>query len=555
MTTITNKTKNRLVKAMARKEEADEIVAALETNPVSDDSYSPSWDGDTTHAPSKNAVFDKIETLTGGSAIDDTAYGPSWDGVTTMAPSKNAIYDKIETLGDGTFAGLSDLESAVVPGIDIFVDTYMNWTTKDPGNANNIAGLFSDTGDGANQAGFFAGSGSAQATVYGYLDGTGSYLIEQGAKEVFSKNYSTETALDKGYSIHQWTSDPGADIVIDRVTDKNDFYILNASGATLTIAANSGETFNGSSTIDLSDGKGYHFLTVRNGSAYYVSEYNVGAPSSNVISYPPTVGGDVNSVTVNDGEIDHFINTSFGQSDIYQGVFEDDAAYCEISAIYGSNTARVSATVDSNGFPKLELEGTYKFTVRSYSNFTGTELIYGRIFHHFIGDVPTNDVEVDSSKTGDFFYIINSTSGIVTLVPKSGETFNDDTSYDILPGKTIQIVKGTTLHVNELSDPSQPRELVDTDGSLALQDRNNLIIMNSSDPHDLQIHPDSTTPYYKIGTKIDVIQMGSGQVTLAPQIGATVNAIVGLKISAQYGRVTLTKVAADTWVASGDLSA
>lgn len=42
-------------------------------------------------------------TLTSAS---DTAYGSSWDGVTTIAPSKNAVYDKIELLApkdDPTF--------------------------------------------------------------------------------------------------------------------------------------------------------------------------------------------------------------------------------------------------------------------------------------------------------------------------------------------------------------------------------------------------------------------------------------------------------------------
>lgn len=33
-----------------------------------------------------------------GSSISDTSYGPSWDGVTTIAPSKNAVYDKIESM-------------------------------------------------------------------------------------------------------------------------------------------------------------------------------------------------------------------------------------------------------------------------------------------------------------------------------------------------------------------------------------------------------------------------------------------------------------------------
>jgi hypothetical protein len=42
-------------------------------------------------------------------AVDDTAYAGSWDGVTDQAPSKNAVYDKIESL-DGADIGF-------VPGV------------------------------------------------------------------------------------------------------------------------------------------------------------------------------------------------------------------------------------------------------------------------------------------------------------------------------------------------------------------------------------------------------------------------------------------------------
>ena len=38
----------------------------------------------------------------GSGSVSDTVYGAAWDGVTTIAPSKNAVYDKIETLGAGS---------------------------------------------------------------------------------------------------------------------------------------------------------------------------------------------------------------------------------------------------------------------------------------------------------------------------------------------------------------------------------------------------------------------------------------------------------------------
>ena len=37
----------------------------------------------------------------GGASVDDSAYGSGWDGDTTHAPSRNAVYDKIETISTG----------------------------------------------------------------------------------------------------------------------------------------------------------------------------------------------------------------------------------------------------------------------------------------------------------------------------------------------------------------------------------------------------------------------------------------------------------------------
>lgn len=48
-------------------------------------------------------VAEKGDTGASGAAasISDTAYGASWNGVTDVAPSKNAVYDKIETIAAG----------------------------------------------------------------------------------------------------------------------------------------------------------------------------------------------------------------------------------------------------------------------------------------------------------------------------------------------------------------------------------------------------------------------------------------------------------------------
>jgi len=69
---------------------------------------SPAAQDDTYTQDGKSWVFNGEAWQTVGSAgsgADDTAYGISWDGDTTTAPSKNAVYDKIETLGSGGGGG------------------------------------------------------------------------------------------------------------------------------------------------------------------------------------------------------------------------------------------------------------------------------------------------------------------------------------------------------------------------------------------------------------------------------------------------------------------
>ena len=68
---------------------------------VLDEAYDATTWNASVEVPTKNAVRDKIETVTGGATgalVSDTAYGAGWNGETLVAPSKNAVYDKIETL-------------------------------------------------------------------------------------------------------------------------------------------------------------------------------------------------------------------------------------------------------------------------------------------------------------------------------------------------------------------------------------------------------------------------------------------------------------------------
>lgn len=64
-----------------------------------------------------------------GGSVSDTAYGVGWDGDTTTAPSKNAVYDKIETLGSGA---LLDYARAVRSAGNITING-TSWANVDTG--------------------------------------------------------------------------------------------------------------------------------------------------------------------------------------------------------------------------------------------------------------------------------------------------------------------------------------------------------------------------------------------------------------------------------------
>lgn len=87
---------------------------------------------------------------------------------------------------------------------------------------------------------------------------------------------------------------------------------------------------------------------------------------------------------------------------------------------------------------------------------------------------------------------------------------------------------------------------------LVLTDANNVIRMNLSSANNVNIQPDVAVDF-PVGTSITIIQIGTGQTTISPQSGVTIQATPGTKIAAQYGAATLLKVAANTWALFGNL--
>ena len=88
-----------------------------------------------------------------------------------------------------------------------------------------------------------------------------------------------------------------------------------------------------------------------------------------------------------------------------------------------------------------------------------------------------------------------------------------------------------------------------------LSDDGKLITCDNGSAITLTIPPNGTVAY-GIGTQINIMQLGAGQVTITPGAGVTIRSAGSkLKTSAQYAVATCVKIASDTWVAVGNLTA
>jgi hypothetical protein len=90
--------------------------------------------------------------------------------------------------------------------------------------------------------------------------------------------------------------------------------------------------------------------------------------------------------------------------------------------------------------------------------------------------------------------------------------------------------------------------------TLALTDLGKLVELNNGASITLTI-PTNASVAFAVGDRIDLLQTGAGQVTIAGAAGVTVNSESSkLKLAGQWAAATLIKRAADTWVAVGNLA-
>jgi len=91
--------------------------------------------------------------------------------------------------------------------------------------------------------------------------------------------------------------------------------------------------------------------------------------------------------------------------------------------------------------------------------------------------------------------------------------------------------------------------------TLVLTDDGKLVTCDNASAITLTVPPNSSVAF-GIGSQINIMQLGAGQVTIAAGVGVTLRSEGSkLKLKGQYAVATCCKIATDTWVVVGNLSA
>lgn len=158
---------------------------------------------------------------------------------------------------------------------------------------------------------------------------------------------------------------------------------------------------------------------------------------------------------------------------------------------------------------------------------------------------------VDIVLTGDISAVDATFTGTVTGVTKSHVGLgNVDNTADA--DKPVSTATQTALDAK--LDSVTTINAQTANYTLVLGDKDKMVEMNVGSANTLTV-PANSSVAYPVGTKINIVQTGSGQTTLTAGGGVTINGTPGLKTRAQWSAVTLVKRATDTWVAFGDLTA
>jgi len=393
-------------------------------------------------------------------------------------------------------------------------------------------------------------------TEIGYLDGvTSSIQTQLDDKSTASK---TETLTNKTLTspvINTPTGITSSDVGLGSVNNTSDADkpVSTATQTALDLKANlSGATFTGAITLHADPSSSLHAATKQ-----YVDN-----TASGIIAKPQVLGATTANIdaTYSNGTagvgatLTHNTNGAFpaeagGASGwaVGKGILvKNQTNKAQNGRYFISNMGSASTpyVLTRCGYcdEASEIPGAYIFVQDGTNAGTGWIQVVADPTTFVVGTDNIDVYQFSGSGTitaGTNISVSGNEVSVVATPSLSGVAFSDGTqTTEGVPSRTPIIQKTASYTLSELTE------------------RDDLIEMSSSSAITLSIPTDATLNY-PIGTSIDILQTGTGQVTIAAVTPGTttVNATPGLKLRTTWSSATLFKRAANTWVVFGDLTA
>jgi hypothetical protein len=194
----------------------------------------------------------------------------------------------------------------------------------------------------------------------------------------------------------------------------------------------------------------------------------------------------------------------------------------------------------------------------------------GAITSSMILDGTIADADINASAAIAQSKIANLVSDLAAKAPLNSPTFTGTvtlptgavTSTMILDGTILDAdinasaaiaqskISGLSTSLDAKADKTATINTMSGSHTVVLADVNNIREMSNGGTFTIP----SDNAFWPIGQRVEVVQTGSTQVTIAGAAGVTVNGTPGLKLRTQWSGATVIKRAANTFVVLGDLA-
>jgi hypothetical protein len=159
-------------------------------------------------------------------------------------------------------------------------------------------------------------------------------------------------------------------------------------------------------------------------------------------------------------------------------------------------------------------------------------------------DTQNEEIVFITANSSDTFTIVRGQSGTSAISHSGGATV-----------KHVFVSEALNAFEAGLNETIPLNTQTGTTYTLAVADAGQLVTLANASAITLTV-PTNASVAFPVNTRIDLIQYGAGQVTVAAAGGVTINSSgAKLKVTGQYSGASLWKKATDTWVLVGDISA